>query len=216
MYVVPPTNRLDLQIPEDLVEEVVRMFGFYEIPSDETPVVQVVKKITPAIVIIDEKIKDILTSRGYDETLTWPLTKINANEQTNYREWEIVSTQNSMNEEYPNLRQTLAPGLLAQMEEYRKLNLEYIQLFEIGKVFGRVVCDTDCYEENESLGMLLVTKENTLTQFKNDLETVMREIGILDISYQHANSIPALANPYTVLGYCCRRKAYRYYIQKKT
>ena len=45
ILVKPPTDRMDISIIEDLVEEVVRMVGFYNIPSDQIPKLDVIPEI---------------------------------------------------------------------------------------------------------------------------------------------------------------------------
>ena len=207
ILVTPPTDRMDVSLPEDVVEEVIRMVGYNNIPPDQIPELAVVKNITPKVVYLSDRIRDILINLSFDEILSLPLVKTGDNEKVNYLEWDEIATQNSVNEEYPNLRQSIASGLLAQLEEYRKKNVEYINIFEIGKVFGRKENE---YAEHDSLGVLIsvpLLKVPSLSKgvggifkinnLKKILETLLRSLGSNDIYYSPPKIKPEIANPYS-------------------
>lgn len=187
---------MDISIPEDLVEEVVRILSYEKIPSNEIPKIQVTKEITPKNIILAEKIRDILVVLGFDEILSLPLTKKGDNLIMNYLSWEMVSTQNSVNEVYPDLRQTMAIGLLNQLSNYLKKNIEYIKIFEIGKVFGK---QGKLYKEQENLGILMQSSSGSdgVSSIKETVEGVLRLIGFEDIMYVNAKNKPQIANPYS-------------------
>lgn len=189
--VTPPEYRLDVSLPEDVVEEVVRIFGYDKIPSNEIPKLQVVTDITPKNIIVSERIREILSTLGFDEILSWPLTREGANRVANYQEWEEVSTQNSVNDLYPNLRQSIVTGLLNQLSEYNKKNVGLINIFEVGKVFGKI---GDGYVEHDSLGVMAVSDGNILPEFKNKVETLLRLMGFNSVNYLNAQKKPELAN----------------------
>lgn len=197
LRVSPPIGRMDVSITEDLIEEVIRIFGYDKISSNETPKFEVVKNITPNNICLTEKIRDILTSLGFDEILSWSLTKKGDNPKINYLDWQIVSTQNFLaNEDYPDLRQSLATGLINQFQEYFKKNIEHIKIFELGKVFGK---KGNKYEEYEALGVLMHTlsKNKGLPAIKETAEKLLRIIGFADISYKESKIKPETANPYS-------------------
>lgn len=194
--VTAPVTRTDVSLEEDVIDEVVRMFGYDRIPSDEVPKLQVVGNITPPHVKLEEKIRDVLTSSGFDEILSWPLVQRGDNERVNYLDWDIVYTQNSMNEDYPALRQSAAAGLINQSNEYLKKNIEYIKIFEMGKVFGK---KGKKYQEHDSAGILLCTSSRTkgLPEIKGAVENLLRSIGFADIRYSESKKKPKVANPYS-------------------
>lgn len=192
LTVIPPTSRMDVSLPEDLAEEVIRIYGYNHIPTNETPCLEIVKNITPKNIILSEKIRDVLTALGFDETLSWPLTQEGINDKFNYSDLKEITTQNSVNDLFPNLRQSMAPGLLNQMNEYFKKGVEYIDIFEIGKVFGE---KNKNYLEHDSLGILSATKNNTLPQFKDKVESLLRLLGFEDVKYFESKSKPKTSNP---------------------
>jgi len=194
--VVPPTDRMDVTIEEDLVEEVTRIHGFEKIPPNVVPKLEVTKDITPRVIKLADKTRDILSALGYDEILSSPLTAKGLNQLTNYRNWKIVTTQNAVNEDFPDLRQSIGTGLLNQLAEYQKKNLDFIQIFEIGKIFGQI---GKKYEEQESIGILYrhPIKGPALEYVRYILEITLRYLGFTNISYRESVKKPAVANKYS-------------------
>jgi len=192
LLITPPTYRLDISLPEDLAEEVIRMHGYNLVPTNEIPKLEIVSDITPRNILLVEKMRDILSTLGFDEILSWPLTKNGDNELVNYTEWNTISTQNSVNDVYPNLRQSMITGLLNQLGEYFKKNIDFINIFEIGKVFGE---KSGKYDEYESLGIMSTSDKEAIIEFKNKVESLMRLIGFNDIKYFKAKNKPKIANP---------------------
>lgn len=194
LKVTVPSGRTDIFLAQDLVEEVVRLFGYNNIPVDVLPALTITEDITPKHFYIIEKIKDILSALSYDEVLSWPLTKKGYNAIVNYKEWGEVSVQNSVNEDSSELRQSMATGLLAQFTEYQKKNVEYINIFEIGKVFGKYGKN---YLEEDALGILLYDADKAIDKLRIAVETLLRELGVSEICYKNAIRKPAIANPYS-------------------
>jgi phenylalanyl-tRNA synthetase beta chain len=189
-----PTYRMDILQSEDLVEEVIRMYRYDKIPVNEIPELKIVKDITPINIPLAEKMRDVLISTGFDEILSWPLTKTHDNEKVNYLDWDKASTINSVNEFYPDLRQSIASGLINQLAEFDKNNVDLVSIFEIGKVFGKKGKN---YSEFEALGMLSTYKKKNISLFKEKVENLLRLIGLIDIKYVESKRRPEIANPGT-------------------
>jgi len=196
LKVIPPDGRMDILCEEDAIEEVIRMNGYEKIPTDEVPKFPVVKNITSKIIVLSDKIRDILSSIGLDEILSWPLTKTGDNKNVNYLDWGIVRTQNSVNEDFPELRQSIGAGLINQYYEFDKKNIKLIRIFEIGKTYGRI---RNKYIEYDSLGILVNSphKEKGLSMLQKFLEILLRSLGFSEIKYLKSKVIPKIANPYT-------------------
>jgi phenylalanyl-tRNA synthetase beta chain len=127
---IPPSIRKDISIEEDLIEEVVRFYGYNKIPVDQPINNSALPDITPKIIYLIEKIKDDLITQGYDEIRSWPLTR-HCEEPRN----EAISTENSINSEYPYLRQSIIQSLKSQLEQYDRYKLPNPKFFEIGKIY---------------------------------------------------------------------------------
>ncbi len=201
--VTPPINRTDLNIEEDIIEEVIRIFGFYNIPNDEIPLLGIVKNITPKSFYLQEKIKNILQYNGYDEILSLPLVSEENNSLTNYKKEKAAVVQNSINEDFPQLRQSIAASLILQLKNYLKLKVEDINIFEIGKIFKK---RGKQYLENDSLGILINSNKKEISTIKKQIENILRSLGLSDISYSLSKNKPLIANPFSVFDIIVNNK----------
>jgi len=157
--VKPPSIRKDITQEEDLLEEIIRFWGYQHIPSDQPLEYKNLPDITPKVLYLIEETKEKLVSLGYDEILSWPLVQEALDENT------AIRTQNSINSEYPILRQSIIQTLKAQVDQYQRLKVPQIQIFEIGKTYHQ---KNDNYKEEYALALYHQSSE----QLKKDLQTL--------------------------------------------
>ena len=136
-------SRPDIIQEEDLVEEVVRFYGYNKIPTDQPLTFKEVGDITPKEIYLIEELKDKMILEGYDEILSWPLVSEPLDPKT------VITTQNSINSESIYLRQSLIPSLKQQLDQYSRLKLPNPKFFEIGKIFHQ---ENGQYIERYALG----------------------------------------------------------------
>lgn len=168
LVVQRPINRLDILIEEDVIEEVIRVYGYANIPKDSLSI-EVTSDITPSHLVLMRHMENILEANGYDEVRSWVLVEEELNSKLNFEDWDPIHVTNSINEEVNILRQSLGVSLVGQLESYLKNNISDIQIFEMGKVFGR---HADRYEEHYSLGLLTLGSDIDL--LKLTVEKVIR------------------------------------------
>jgi len=151
--VTPPSIRKDLTLEEDLIEEVVRFWGYNKIPTNQPLQYEKLSDITPKILSLIELLKDNLVALGYDEVRSWPLVQDNSNSVNPFGLDNIIRTQNSINSEFPNLRQSLITSLLEQIAQYGRYKLPKTQYFEIGKIFYLDRQQKNPYQEKYSVAL---------------------------------------------------------------
>ena len=127
-FVVSPTReRLDLEIPEDLVEEVGRIVGYDKVPSTPLPPFSKEPEVS-ATFSVAEKARQELLAQGYSEIFTSVFT------DTGER-----AVLNKVDSVRPFLRATLAIGMKEALERNVRnkdlLGLSDVKLFEIGTVW---------------------------------------------------------------------------------
>jgi len=168
--ITPPSVRKDLSIEADLIEEVVRFWGYQKIPTNQPLTFKELTDITPKEIYLIESLKDQLISLGYDEILSWPLVDTPTDPKS------VVTTQNSVNTEVIYLRQSLIPSLKRQLDQYERLKLPETQFFEISKVFEKV---GDNFIEKNSLGLY----HYNFKQLINDLQKLNLSATIFDNNF---------------------------------
>ena len=137
LQVTPPSWRPDLTDPYDLVEEVLRLVGYDEIPS-VLPAVPAQHGL-PHARRIRRRVGVALAGRGFVETPAYPFLGavdlddlgIPADDQRR----RLVRLANPLSDEQPFLRTTLLPDLIATARRNLSRGAEDLALFEQGVVF---------------------------------------------------------------------------------
>ncbi len=128
-----PTRRRDLRIPEDLIEEVGRIYGYDRIkPQPLSEVVQTPHKNEQRF--FEREIKDIVRHCGFDEVRGYSFYSKENAQVLGLNEKNHLSLMNPMNPNQALVRQTLAGGILDACQK----SLSYfdkVRLFDIGKVY---------------------------------------------------------------------------------
>jgi phenylalanyl-tRNA synthetase beta chain len=137
LVVTPPSWRPDLTDPADLVEEVIRLSGYDEIPS-------ILPTAPPGRGLTDvqrrrRSIGRTLAEAGYVEAPAYPFVGTAALDALGLPaddpRRETVIVRNPLSEEEPALRTTLLPGLLATLSRNLSRGRRDLALFEHGAVF---------------------------------------------------------------------------------
>ncbi len=127
--VISPLWRNDIQIPQDIVEEVGRIYSYKKLPATELPATSFKPKINKTF-YYSNKVRDILVELGFSEVYTYTLR--------NKGDAEIL---NPLASDKNFLRENLAEGLLESLSLNARnadiLGLDQIKIFEIGKVFKK-------------------------------------------------------------------------------
>jgi phenylalanyl-tRNA synthetase beta chain len=155
-----PYWRSDVECSADLVEEVVRIIGYEKITITRlsSPLPQQESKLSPSAQQsnLKEKLRNILTSFGFQEILTYSLSSLEKLQKLSPKlELKIqpLNVANPMTREQEYLRTSLRAGLLSTLSHNQKFEQAGIRLFEIGKVF--LPRDKDLPQEREMLCALL-------------------------------------------------------------
>lgn len=153
---VIPAERLDLQIPEDLVEEIGRLYGYDKIPEEKLPrlIGGQATKIKPAInknFYWENKIRQTLVDLGFSEIMT-----------SSFRpegNWEI---EKPLASDKAFLRTQLADQLTVSLKlntlNAPLLGLKEIKIFEIGKVFPKTGEETHLALNNSAEAKITLKK----------------------------------------------------------
>ena len=136
LLVTPPEFRLDCAIPEDVVEEVGRIYGYQRIPSTLPGARRPVGEIFEAD-DVDDRVRDVLVGLGFDEAVTYPI--VDRGHALDVRlpaaPARLALIANPIAEERDALRASLVPALLQALARNARLDQPGARLFEIGAGF---------------------------------------------------------------------------------
>ena len=138
LQVQPPAFRLDCSMPEDLVEEVGRIYGYDRIPSTLPGARTLVRDLYERR-DADETARELLAGRELDEAVTssiispgdTPTIALPMAPQS------LVRIKNPIAENCDALRRSLLPGLLEALALNARQDQGGARLFELGSVFWK-------------------------------------------------------------------------------
>lgn len=133
--VTPPSFRFDIEIEEDLIEEVARVYGFERIP-DLPPVARAAMRAQPEGRHSPHAVRDLLASRDYQEVVNFSFVE---------SDWERdyagndnpIKLLNPIASQLSVMRSSLIAGLVANIRYNANRQQSRVRVFELGRVFRR-------------------------------------------------------------------------------
>lgn len=132
-----PTYRLDLIRPIDLVEEVARVYGLDNVPSNQGAWFSPASKADQSFDFASG-IQNTLSSLGFFEARNLKLIsdqQLTDDLATSHRGMSPIRLKNPLNDEQDYLRPGLVPGLLATASRNQRFGNADVRFFEMGRVF---------------------------------------------------------------------------------
>jgi phenylalanyl-tRNA synthetase beta chain len=184
------SNRLDVTLEEDLIEEVVRIYGYDQIPLTNISI-ESTDDITPRILNTIDSISLNVAAKGYNEVRSWVLVSERDVNETESDVNFAIKTTNSINEEVPFLRSNILMSLHGHFVKAQKNNLVDVRFFEIGKVFRLV---NGAYTEHYSLGLL--RDGMSLNDMYADIQSLLSKyVGTTNIEMQKKENVAKIMHP---------------------
>jgi phenylalanyl-tRNA synthetase beta chain len=137
-----PSFRPDVAIEEDLVEEVLRIWGYDRLPSHLPATAGAGGHLEP-LRLVEEKLTDGAVAAGLHETFSYPFTD-RETEESSLAPWLEATgaaavplrVANAADSTRRDLRSTLLPGLLESVSRNFRHGARGVGLFEAGRTFG--------------------------------------------------------------------------------
>jgi phenylalanyl-tRNA synthetase beta chain len=138
LQVRPPAFRLDCAIPEDVVEEIGRIYGYDRLPSTLPGERTAVRDLYDGS-DVDEVAREVLAGREIDEAVTESLVSRSSTPEICLpgAPATLLRIDNPMAENRDALRRSLLPGLLQALAFNARQDREGARLFELGWVYWR-------------------------------------------------------------------------------
>ncbi len=155
--VTPPTYRVDIEREIDLIEEVVRLYGYDRVPVT-LPAVSVTEMAVIPRLDLEERIRQLLIGSGYSEIINYSFTSPASvdylclpqdDERRNF-----VVIKNPLTEEQSVMRTTMAYGLLETLKKNINNASFNLKIFEMGRIFLKRKAGELPEEKNILAGLL--------------------------------------------------------------
>ncbi|MFZ4481309.1 MAG: phenylalanine--tRNA ligase subunit beta [Rhodoferax sp.] len=135
LTVTPPLYRFDLQIEEDLIEEVIRMVGYEQLPPTP-PLAPITAKVRAEAQRGSFAVRRCVAAMGYQETINFSFVEAR---------WELelcgnpdpIKLLNPIASQMSVMRSSLLGSLLQALKFNLDRKAQRVRVFEIGRVFLR-------------------------------------------------------------------------------
>jgi len=196
-----PAHRPDVTSGIDLIEEIARIYGYENVPQTQ-PMVE------PQVSVGETKdsvslIKNILVGLGLNEVITYSLMDKDLLRDFGIDQGsQVIEILNPLSKEQEILRPGLIPSLAACVAYNLNQKQDYINIFEVAKVFSRSIAST---HEELRLGIALCGIKSLLLQqglikdpvgllhLKGILEVLFARLGVRDYDFNTQDNVSAIA-----------------------
>ena len=189
LVVKVPTRRPDISIKQDLVEEVIRIYGYDNLASTLPKFSKTTKGGLTYSQRMVRDLRAVYASLGFNDTINYSLVSEEEATQYTLEDHHKVRLLMPMTETHSTLRQSLVPGLLNTVQYNVARKQKDLKLLEIGRVFFGSGDDNIQPTETLYLSAALTgeeratkwLKESSLLDFfaaKGYLEVVFERLGL--------------------------------------
>jgi phenylalanyl-tRNA synthetase beta chain len=133
--VTPPSFRFDLQIEEDLIEEVARMVGYNNLPTNP-PLAPITAKVRPETERSPSAVRRAIAALGYQETINYSFVE-EAWENDLAGNASPIRLLNPIASQMSVMRSSLIGSLLQVVKFNADRKADRVRVFELGRVFLR-------------------------------------------------------------------------------
>lgn len=181
--ITAPFWRTDIELPEDIVEEVGRLYGFDKLPR-ELPIRSIKPVAKNQSIELKQTIRLMLSRCGANEVLTYSFVHENILKNAGQDHALAYQLGNALSPDLQYYRLTLIPSLLNHIHSNIKAGHDSFALFEIGKGHVKDQLGEDGLpKEFECVANVVADKKKSgaaYFQAKRLLEELLRGFGLQD------------------------------------
>ena len=133
--VTPPSFRFDLEIEEDLIEEVARMVGYNNLPT-QPPLAPITAKVRPESERSPATVRRAMAALGYQETINYSFVD-ESWERDLAGNAQPIRLLNPIASQMSVMRSNLMGSLLQVIKFNADRKADRVRVFELGRVFLR-------------------------------------------------------------------------------
>lgn len=158
-----PPYRVDVTRPADVVEEILRIYGYNQVDLPDRLYSSIVLSPKPDKEKLQNLVSDMLSSRGFTEIMNNSLTKAGYYASDGFDPGSSVPILNPLSQELNVLRQSLLFGGLETIAFNQNRQVDDMKLYEFGNIYMKRKDSggggLDAYAERMVLSLLLTGKK---------------------------------------------------------
>ncbi|PKH03201.1 phenylalanine--tRNA ligase subunit beta [Psychromonas sp. MB-3u-54] len=152
--IIAPSYRFDMEIEEDLIEEVARVYGYDNIPN-VAPLASLIMASHNEARLKLSKVRDVLVGREYQEAITYSF--VDPDKQLKlHPEADALILPHPISKDMSAMRVSLWTGLLESVSKNQKRQQSRVRLFETGLRFTKDENAENGIRQEEMLSAVIV------------------------------------------------------------
>jgi len=175
--VTVPTFRLDVSLPEDLIEEIARIHGYNNVVPI-SPIAILIPPVKNLDIFWEDMTKNILKDMGFTEVYNYSFISKKENDIFNFK--NLIELENPLSSDYQYLRASLIPNLLKNVSKNQKIPGE-IKIFELGKIFRKA---------GEKRMLTVLMSGDRFFEAKGIIDLLFNKLGIAKVWYDDFGPTP--------------------------
>jgi phenylalanyl-tRNA synthetase beta chain len=175
--VTVPTFRLDIYLPEDLIEEIARIYGYNNVVSI-SPIATLIPPVKNLDIFWEDMAKNILKDMGFSEVYNYSFISKKESDIFNFK--SLIEIENPLSSDYQYLRPSLIPNLFKNVAKNKKFSQE-IKIFELGKIFKKG-------EEKRMISGVMTG--DAFFDAKGVVDVIFNKLGIAKVWYDEFKPTP--------------------------
>lgn len=186
---VPSWRYFDINIPEDLVEEIARVYGYSKLPPS-LPCTKLLPEPKNIILKTESYVKNFLSCQGFNEIYNHSLVSENLIVNTDLQPASHLKLTNALSKDFEYLRTSLVPSILQNIKNNQGKSEEPYNLFEISNIYQK---------SNEALpkevSSCVIASTQDILHSKGVFEALMIHLNLKPYKYQSSKTLPSYFTP---------------------
>lgn len=180
MVSTPSFREADIEIEEDIIEEIARIYGYHNIPSRMPPATDIRANHFVSEFFWEDRVKDALKYWGFTECYTYSMiSEKMAQKNTN----ALVKIKNPLDDDHVYMRSSLIPSLIEVCDENKER--ENIRIFELAKVY--VKKQNALPDEIRTLAGVIKGMNSGFFEAKGVVEQILIDLGIKNYEFKEGS-----------------------------
>jgi len=189
-----PSHRFDISLEEDLYEELLRSYGYDNIPISTPKAGPIIKNKRDNVL---DNLRLGFVHAGFKELMHMPFVSKESFQELNSNDWNAAELHNPINENEPLLRGSLFRSLFFAVNGNLKKGYTSIKVFEAGNVFKK---EKSGFAQSLNLSGIIYQHEPQQTwsqkkfvydffSLKAEISKLLKTLGMQNIEFQKASSL---------------------------
>ncbi|MFA9288604.1 MAG: phenylalanine--tRNA ligase subunit beta [Weeksellaceae bacterium] len=175
---VPSYRAADIEIKQDIIEEVARVYGYFNLPNSIVPMVYIKQPHDVEVLFtMQNKAKTFLKHLGLHEVMNYSMISADLIDSLGWSKEKHLKLANTISTEIEYMRLSLLPSLIKNIQDNQGRR-EKLSFFEISKVYPKT---TELPDEQYKLSIAM---NSDFFELKGVIEALLQELNLTDITFE--------------------------------